>query len=274
MKLVARGDTTVVDAYLSPILRRYVDQVARASCRACGLLFMQSNGGLTRRACASRARTRSCPGPAGGIVGMVAHRAGAPASTRSSASTWAAPRPTSRTSPASSSARSRREVAGVRMRAPMMSIHTVAAGGGSILQLRRRALSRRARSRPAPIPGPACYRRGGPLTVTDCNVMLGKIQPDVLPAGVRRRRRRAARRATSCARKFAALAARDRARDRQRAHARGSRRRLPAHRRRRTWPTRSSRSRCSAATTSPSTRSRASAAPAASTPAWSPTRSA
>ena len=76
----------------------------------------------------------------------------------------------------------------------MMSIHTVAAGGGSILHFDGSALSRRARTPPAPIPGPACYRRGGPLTVTDCNVMLGKIQPDVLPARVRAGRRRAARR--------------------------------------------------------------------------------
>ena len=88
------------------------------------------------------------------------------------------------------------QVAGVRMRAPMMSIHTVAAGGGSILALRRRALARRAARAPAPIPGPACYRRGGPLTVTDANVMLGKIQPAHFPRGVRPARRRSRSTAT------------------------------------------------------------------------------
>ena len=165
------------------------------------------------------------------------------------------------------------EVAGVRLRAPMMSIHTVAAGGGSICTFDG------ARFRVGPEsaganPGPASYRRGGPLTVTDCNVMVGKLDPDAVSARVRPGRRRAARRRTSCATKFAALAARRRGRDRARAHAPRRSPTASCASPSRTWPTRSSTSRCSAATTSPSTRCAASAAPAASTRASSPMRSA
>jgi 5-oxoprolinase (ATP-hydrolysing) len=177
MKLVARGDTTVVDAYLSPILRRYVDQVAE-QLPGVNLQFMQSNGGLTD-AHAFHGKDSILSGPAGGIVGMV--RASQLAGfdrvigfdmggTSTDVSHF--------------SGEFERvfetQVAGVRMRAPMMSIHTVAAGGGSILHFDG------SRYRVGPDsaganPGPASYRRGGPLAVTDCNLMLGKIQPSYFP---------------------------------------------------------------------------------------------
>ncbi|MBM0742997.1 hydantoinase B/oxoprolinase family protein [Phormidium sp. CLA17] len=190
MKLVSRGDTTVVDAYLSPILRRYVEQVAAELGKgqevtgkgqeaiSPRLFFMQSNGGLTD-AQSFQGKDSILSGPAGGVVGAVqtckqaglekiitfdmggtstdvAHYAGEYERTFET------------------------EVAGVRLRAPMMSIHTVAAGGGSIL------LFDGARYRVSPEsaganPGPACYRKGGPLTVTDCNVMLGRVQPEFFP---------------------------------------------------------------------------------------------
>ena len=163
------------------------------------------------------------------------------------------------------------EVAGVRLRTPMMQHPHGRRRRRLDLQLRRRAPARRARSPRARIPGPASYRRGGPLTVTDCNVLLGRIQPDFFPGVVRRGRRSAAR----CRRRARASSRRSRpiacpARD-------GRRRRSPpaaSASPSRTWRTPSRRSPCSAATTSPSTRSPASAAPRASTPAWSPTRSA
>ncbi|HEX4926554.1 MAG TPA: hydantoinase B/oxoprolinase family protein [Burkholderiales bacterium] len=177
MKLVGRGDTTVVDAYLSPILRRYVEQVA-SELGAVRLLFMQSNGGLTdaRR---FQGKDAILSGPAGGIVGAArtAERAGFAriigfdmGGTSTDVSHYAG----------EFEREFETRVAGVRMRAPMMSIHTVAAGGGSILHFDG------ARYRVGPDsaganPGPACYRRGGPLTVTDANVMLGKIQPEFFP---------------------------------------------------------------------------------------------
>src|SRR5256884_9621877 len=177
MKLVGRGDTTVVDAYLAPILRRYVEQVA-AELEGVRLLFMQSNGGLTdaRR---FQGKDAILSGPAGGIVGAVRTSLAAGferiigsdmGGTSTDVSHYAG--------------EFEREfgtrVAGVRRRAPMMSIHTVAAGGGSILHFDG------ARYRVGPDsaganPGPASYRRGGPLTVTDANVMLGKIQPAFFP---------------------------------------------------------------------------------------------
>jgi 5-oxoprolinase (ATP-hydrolysing) len=200
MKLVSRGDTTVVDAYLSPILRRYVEQVAAElgeGQEARGneqeeispfdlhpslfprLFFMQSNGGLTT-AQSFQGKDSILSGPAGGMVGAVqtckqaglekiitfdmggtstdvAHYAGEYERTFET------------------------EIAGVRLRAPMMSIHTVAAGGGSILKFdgtRYRVGPESAGANP----GPACYRQGGSLTVTDCNVMLGRVQPDFFPA--------------------------------------------------------------------------------------------
>jgi 5-oxoprolinase (ATP-hydrolysing) len=178
-KLIARGDTTVADAYLSPVLRRYVDQVAGELGADTPLLFMQSNGGLVD-AHRFRGRDAILSGPAGGIVGMVktARAAGFDrvigfdmGGTSTDVSHYAGAYERTYDS----------VVAGVRVRAPMMHIHTVAAGGGSICSFDG------ARFRVGPqsagaAPGPACYRRGGPLTVTDCNVMLGKIQPDYFPS--------------------------------------------------------------------------------------------
>jgi len=178
MKLVSRGDTTVVDAYLSPVLRRYVDQVA-SELDGIPLLFMQSNGGLTDSA-SFRGKDSILSGPAGGIVGMArtASEAGFDrvigfdmGGTSTDVSHYAG----------EFERQYETEVAGVRMRAPMLSIHTVAAGGGSILGFDG------SRYRVGPDsagadPGPACYRRGGPLTVTDANVLLGKVQPEYFPA--------------------------------------------------------------------------------------------
>ncbi len=182
MKLVSRGDTTVVDAYLSPILRRYVEQIAAqlGSSGASGpkLMFMQSNGGLTD-AHLFQGKDAILSGPAGGVVGMVKTAAMAGFSRLIGFDMGG-----TSTDVAHYNGEYERSfetmVAGVRMRAPMMHIHTVAAGGGSILHFDG------ARYRVGPDsaganPGPACYRRGGPLTVTDCNVLLGKIQPDYFP---------------------------------------------------------------------------------------------
>jgi len=177
MKLVSRGDTTVVDAYLSPILRRYVAQV-KSELSGTRLMFMQSSGGLTD-AHRFQGKDAILSGPAGGVVGMVGTGAMAGfdrligfdmGGTSTDVSHYAG----------EFERAFETEVAGVRMRAPMMSIHTVAAGGGSILHFDG------ARFRVGPDsaganPGPACYRRGGPLSVTDCNVMLGKIHPDHFP---------------------------------------------------------------------------------------------
>ncbi len=177
MKLVSRGDTTVVDAYLSPILRRYVDQVA-SEMPGVKLFFMQSSGGLTD-AQVFQGKDAILSGPAGGIVGM-ARTAGLAGhdkvigfdmgGTSTDVSHYAG----------EFEREFETQVAGVRMRAPMMSIHTVAAGGGSILGFDG------ARFRVGPEsaganPGPASYRRGGPLAVTDANVMVGKIQPAHFP---------------------------------------------------------------------------------------------
>jgi 5-oxoprolinase (ATP-hydrolysing) len=177
MKLVSRGDTTVVDAYLSPILRRYVDQVA-GEMGDVRLMFMQSNGGLTD-ARLFQGKDAILSGPAGGIVGAVQTAAQAGFDKIISFDMGG-----TSTDVAHYDGEYERAfetlVAGVRMRAPMMQIHTVAAGGGSI------CVFDGARYRVGPEsaganPGPACYRRGGPLTVTDCNVMLGKLHPDFFP---------------------------------------------------------------------------------------------
>ncbi|MEO1220910.1 MAG: hydantoinase B/oxoprolinase family protein [Pseudomonadota bacterium] len=179
IKLIPRGDTTVVDAYLSPVLRRYTDTLQAELPSAGALRFMQSNGGLAEVG-AFRGKDAILSGPAGGVVGMVAtceplghskligfdmggtstdvaHYAGEYELTGDSV------------------------VAGVRVAAPMMQIHTVAAGGGSICQFDG------ARFRVGPHsagadPGPACYRKGGPLTVTDCNLFLGRIDPAFFPS--------------------------------------------------------------------------------------------
>ncbi|MGI4849074.1 MAG: hydantoinase B/oxoprolinase family protein [Janthinobacterium lividum] len=178
MKLVSRGDTTVVDAYLSPILRRYVEQVAGQMDADVRLLFMQSSGGLTD-AHRFQGKDSILSGPAGGIVGMVrtARTAGFDriigfdmGGTSTDVSHYAG----------EFEREFETQVAGVRMRAPMMSIHTVAAGGGSVLHFDGARLRVGPDSAGAN-PGPASYRRGGQLAVTDCNVMLGKIQPAWFP---------------------------------------------------------------------------------------------
>lgn len=183
IKLVGRGDTTVVDAYLSPILRRYVNQVTDAlefdkgACRR--LFFMQSNGGLID-ANRFNGRDSILSGPAGGVVGMA--RTAELAGFQKLIGFDMGGTSTDVCHYAGEYERSfETEVAGVRMRAPMMNIHTVAAGGGSILTFRDGRYQVGPESAGAN-PGPACYRRGGPLTVTDCNVMLGKLNPDHFPA--------------------------------------------------------------------------------------------
>ncbi|HEY6399778.1 MAG TPA: hydantoinase B/oxoprolinase family protein [Blastocatellia bacterium] len=177
MKFVSRGDTTVVDAYLSPILRRYVDQVA-GELPGARLMFMQSNGGLAD-AHRFQGKDSILSGPAGGIVGMArtSEQAGFSkvigfdmGGTSTDVSHYAG----------ELEREFETQVAGVRMRAPMLSIHTIAAGGGSILHFDGQRYRVGPDSAGAD-PGPACYRRGGPLTVTDCNVMLGKIQPVYFP---------------------------------------------------------------------------------------------
>ncbi len=186
MKWVSRGDTTVVDAYLSPILRRYVEQVA-AEMPGVPLFFMQSSGGLTD-AHAFQGKDAILSGPAGGIVGMArtAEMAFAHGEVlHGSARVIGFDMGGTSTDVSHFAGEFEREfetqVAGVRMRAPMMSIHTVAAGGGSILQFDGARLRVGPQSAGAN-PGPASYRRGGPLAVTDANVLLGKIQPSYFPA--------------------------------------------------------------------------------------------
>ncbi|MFE6163265.1 hydantoinase B/oxoprolinase family protein [Streptomyces sp. NPDC056486] len=177
MKLVPRGDTAVVDAYLSPVLHRYVQHVAD-ELSGVRLMFMQSNGGLTE-AGQFRGKDAILSGPAGGIVGMarMSHRAGFDrvigfdmGGTSTDVSHYAGEYERVFTT----------QIAGVRLRAPMLDIHTVAAGGGSVLHFDG------SRYRVGPdsagaTPGPASYRGGGPLTVTDANVALGRIQPAHFP---------------------------------------------------------------------------------------------
>ena len=182
IKIVSRGDTTVVDAYLSPILRRYVQQVADelGIDQAGGprLMFMQSNGGLTDAAL-FHGKDAILSGPAGGVVGMT--RTASQSGYRQLIGFDMGGTSTDVTHFDGEFERSfETQVAGVRMRAPMMHIHTVAAGGGSLLNFDGSRFRVGPESAGAD-PGPACYRRGGPLAVTDCNVMLGKIQPDYFP---------------------------------------------------------------------------------------------
>jgi 5-oxoprolinase (ATP-hydrolysing) len=178
IKLVGRGDTTVVDAYLSPVLRRYVDRVAAGLSAETDLHFMQSNGGLAE-ATAFRGKDAILSGPAGGVVGMVAASAPHEAQhligfdmggTSTDVSHYAG----------RFELGDENVVAGARIRAPMMQIHTVAAGGGSICRfdgMRFRVGPESAGANP----GPACYLNGGPLTVTDCNLFLGRIDPAHFP---------------------------------------------------------------------------------------------
>jgi len=181
--LVNRAETTVVDAYLSPVLRRYIDRVAAqidtSSDRStCKLMFVQSNGGLTD-ATTFQGKDSILSGPAGGIVGAVRTSAAAGCDkivtfdmggTSTDVAHYAGEYERS----------SDNVIAGVRLQTPMLDIHTVAAGGGSIVQFDG------ARYRVGPEsagaqPGPVAYGNGGPLAITDCNVMLGKLQPDLFP---------------------------------------------------------------------------------------------
>ncbi|WP_380782324.1 hydantoinase B/oxoprolinase family protein [Sphingomonas sp. R86520] len=177
IKLIGRGDTTVVDAYLSPIVDRYVAGLSAAL--GPGALFMQSSGGLVDGA-GFRGKDAILSGPAGGIVGMAAtareagfehvigfDMGGTSTDVSHYAGTYERDTETL--------------IAGARIRAPMLRIHTVAAGGGSICRFDGERLIVGPESAGA-VPGPACYRRGGPLTVTDCNVMLGKVRPEFFPA--------------------------------------------------------------------------------------------
>ncbi|MGE5656986.1 MAG: hydantoinase B/oxoprolinase family protein [Actinomycetota bacterium] len=199
MKLISRGDTTVVDAYLSPILKRYIDQITQQLNQEASrvdslknsqvslpkLMFMQSNGGLVE-AENFQGKNSILSGPAGGIVGAVqtSRRAGFNqiisfdmGGTSTDVAHYAADENAAITE---YEREFETEIAGVRLRSPMMAIHTVAAGGGSVLFFdgsRYRVGPESAGANP----GPACYRKGGPLTVTDCNVMLGKIQPEFFP---------------------------------------------------------------------------------------------
>lgn len=190
VKLVSRGDTTVVDAYLSPILRRYVEQVASElgidpigqqsenGQESAKLMFMMSSGGLTA-ARMFQGKDAILSGPAGGVIGAVetAHLAGFDemigfdmGGTSTDVCHY----------DGELERAFETEVAGIRMRAPMMRIHTVAAGGGSILHFNDNRFQTGPDSAGAN-PGPACYRRGGPLTVTDANVMVGKLRPEFFP---------------------------------------------------------------------------------------------
>ena len=178
IKLIGRGDTTVADAYLSPVLRNYVEGLEDALGAEVATLFMQSSGGLAD-ASAFQGKDAILSGPAGGIVGMAqtAVQAGFDriigfdmGGTSTDVSHYAG----------HFERDSETMIAGARIRAPMMRIHTVAAGGGSICRFEGERFQVGPQSAGA-IPGPAAYRRGGPLTVTDCNVMLGKIQADHFP---------------------------------------------------------------------------------------------
>jgi len=177
MKLVSRGDTTVVDAYLSPVLRRYVEQVDQ---RLAGprLMFMQSNGGLTD-AHHFQGKDALLSGPAGGVVGMVETATAAGfdrqigfdmGGTSTDVSHYAGELERVHET----------ELAGVRVRAPMIDIHTVAAGGGSIVRFDGSRMRVGPESAGAN-PGPAAYGNGGPLTITDCNLMLGKLRASYFP---------------------------------------------------------------------------------------------
>jgi 5-oxoprolinase (ATP-hydrolysing) len=178
MKLVPRGDTCVVDAYLSPILKRYVARVNGGLTDGTPLMFMQSNGGLTDAAL-FRGKDAILSGPAGGVVGAVetARRAGFEriigfdmGGTSTDVSHFAGVYERDFDT----------HIAGVRVTAPILRIHTIAAGGGSILVFDGQRFRVGPESAGAD-PGPACYGKGGPLTVTDANVMLGRIQPDYFP---------------------------------------------------------------------------------------------
>ena len=181
IKFVSRAETTLADAYLTPVLNSYIDGLRKellSVAQPDRLLFMQSNGGLTL-ADNFRGKNSVLSGPAAGVVGMVetASKAGLErligfdmGGTSTDVSAWSGDYERSNDS----------EVAGVRLRAPMMKIHTIAAGGGSIIEYKDERLQVGPESAGAN-PGPACYRRGGPLTVTDANLLLGRIPIDQFP---------------------------------------------------------------------------------------------
>jgi 5-oxoprolinase (ATP-hydrolysing) len=177
MRLVSRGDTTVVDAYLSPVLRRYVDEVT-AQLNGVRVLFMQSNGGLAEAA-SFRGKDAILSGPAGGIVGM-ARTAGAAGFDRVIGFDMGGTSTDVSHYAGEFERQYETQVDGVRLRAPMLSIHTVAAGGGSVLHFDDGRYQVGPDSAGA-APGPACYGHGGPLTVTDANVLLGRVQPAYFP---------------------------------------------------------------------------------------------
>lgn len=180
MKFIPRADTTVADAYLSPLLRDYVEHFAHPlEAAGARVLFMQSNGGLAA-ASGFKGRNAVLSGPAGGVVAMAAaaRRAGFThalgfdmGGTSTDVSHYAGAYERTHDS----------VVAGVRLSVPMLQVHTVAAGGGSICRFDGSRLRVGPRSAGAD-PGPACYRRGGPLTITDCNVLLGRVRPEYFPA--------------------------------------------------------------------------------------------
>ena len=182
IKIVSRGDTTVIDAYLSPILRSYVNQVSSQlqiqSKQKNYLMFMRSNGGLTD-ANLFRGKDAVLSGPTGGVVGMakVCELAGLKkiigfdmGGTSTDVSHYNGKFDKTLDT----------QIAGIRLQAPMMLINTIAAGGGSVLKFQDERFQVGPDSAGAQ-PGPACYRNGGPLTITDCNVMVGKLQPDLFP---------------------------------------------------------------------------------------------
>src|SRR5258706_5942491 len=178
IKLIGRGDCTVADAYLSPVLDSYVEGLRAALGEDVPLFFMQSTGGLADGR-AFRGKDAVLSGPAGGVVGMA--KTAAEAGFERVVGLHMGGPSTDVTHNAGAFERTHETVvAGNRMRTPMLSIHTIAAGGGSICRFDGMRLRVGPQSAGA-IPGPACYRRGGPLTVTDCNLMLGKLQPSFFP---------------------------------------------------------------------------------------------
>ncbi len=247
IKFVGRGDTTVVDAYLSPILRRYVatvDSELDAKKSGARLMFMMSSGGLTA-AELFRGKDAILSGPAGGVVGMA--ETGREAGFKNLIGFDMGGTSTDVSHYDGEYERAfETEVAGVRMRAPMMLIHTVAAGGGSVLHFDG------ARFRVGPDsaganPGPKCYRRNGPLAVTDANVLVGKLIPDFFPKIFGPEQNQPLD-AEAVKKAFAELAKEVGGKSRRRSPTASSRSRS------RTWPTRSRKSRCSAAMTSPAMR--------------------
>lgn len=188
IKLISRGDTTVMDAYLSPILKRYVEQVAQSL--PVPLMFMQSNGGLTD-ARSFQGKDSLLSGPAGGIVAAIQTSLAAGfervigfdmGGTSTDVCHYQHPGNSGQEkAPIEYERVFETQVAGVRLRVPMLAIETVAAGGGSILHFDGTRYRVGPESAGAS-PGPACYRQGGPLTVTDCNVMVGKLNPQFFPA--------------------------------------------------------------------------------------------